>query len=99
MSNPLPPAVHGNSHEKLDLGHFQWRGVTMPQQITNQSSVVTNFLCSISIADPSGLNNAAVIAHYVDQTDKTIIQNRKLLPPQFVDLGETIIGGLPGFRR
>jgi len=93
----LPPAIHGDSYEKLDFCHFKRRCVSMSQQIADECSVVADLFCAFPITDTRGLYDAAVVAHHVDKTDKAIVQHWEFLPSQRVDLSKSFFGGLADF--
>ena len=66
----------------------------MPQQIANQGPIVTDFLRPFTVTDADGLDNAAVVAHHVYQTDKSIVQDRRIfssaaiLPERFAQVSD-----------
>jgi hypothetical protein len=98
MSNPLTPAVHGHSHEEFNFRHLERGRMSMTQQIPNQRSVIAHLFSSITVADTRGLNDTAVVSHDVNQTNETVIQHGELLPSQGIDLRDSLVGRLTGFR-
>ncbi len=91
MANPLPPAIHRHADQQLDLGHFERRGVPMPQQIANQTAIVGHLARAFAVADAGGLHDRLIVAHDVDQADEAVVEHGKLLPAQLRRLVRSLV--------
>jgi hypothetical protein len=48
--------------------------VPIPHQITDQATVVADFLRPFAVADASSLDYGGVIAHVIDQPDEAVVE-------------------------
>lgn len=83
MANPLTPAIHRDTDQELDLDHLKGGRVSVPQQIPDESAVVGDLFRTLAITDAGRLHDGTVLAHHVDQTDETVVQNGEFLPAEF----------------
>lgn len=65
----------------------------MPQQVPNQSAVVGDFFRAFSVADSSGLDDAAVVAHDIYKAYEAVVEDREFLPSEVMNKLLVIIGG------
>ena len=86
MANPLPPAVHGNADEELQLHHLERRRVPVPHQVADQRAVVGDGPGAFAVTYPRSLNHRPIVAHNVHQADETVVQDGELLPSQLLNL-------------
>ena len=79
MTHPL--TRHKNRHfdVQLDATHLKRRAVTMLEQIMNETSIITQRFCSRAIRDTRRLHNGSIIAHVINNPQKTMIENLKRL--------------------
>ena len=76
VTNPLARHKNRQFHVQFDFTHFKWRGMPMTHEIADQPLVVLNRLRPLAIADPCCLTDRCIVAHIVDNTYKTVVQNR-----------------------
>ena len=66
----------------------------MPHQVTDQRPVVGNFPSPFAITHPSCLRHRRVVAHDVDQADKTVVQHMEFLPAKLVHKSQPLLRSL-----
>ena len=101
VANPLPPAVHRYPHDKLDLRHFERRGVGMSHEVADELAVIAHLSRTLAVTHASGLHHGTVVSHAVDQGHEAVVEHGELLPPQRLEEGSPvsrICGGGGGSR-
>jgi len=82
VAHPLPPAVHRDADDELQLRHLERRRVGMPEEIADQLAVVAHLPRAVAVADASRLNDCCVVPHHVDEGDMAVVEHRELLPAE-----------------
>lgn len=59
----------------------------MAEEVADQGAVIGDLLGAFAVADACGLDDGAVVAHTVDETDKAIVEDGELLPAELIDGG------------
>jgi hypothetical protein len=72
VPNPLPSDEDWKPDEKLELDHFEWGGVAMAHQVSNQAAVVSNRTGTLTVRDTCGLNDGSIVPHVIDQRDESV---------------------------
>ena len=76
MADPLACDEDWQLDVDLQLAHFEGRGVLVAHEVVNQSCVVACSPGPSSVGHPCGLHNCGVIAHVVDDSNETMVENR-----------------------
>ena len=78
---------------ELDLAHLERGRVAVPHQIGDQGLVLGDLLGAAPVGDTSGLHHGTIVAHIIDHTHKTVIEQRSRLIENILKL---LDGGAPG---
>ena len=60
---------------KFDFAHFEGSRVPMAHQVADESAVVGSSMSPSAVGYARGLDDGAVIAHIVDDTDESVVEN------------------------
>src|SRR5690606_1064348 len=77
MTDPLARDEDRQLDVKLYLAHLEGRGVTVPHQIADETTILLHALGTTAIGNAGRLDDSRIVAHIVDDPDETMIQNRQ----------------------